>query len=107
MISGNNPDMENQIASHFPDVRTGSTPYDFIFIPALEIKTIYELLSEPGLLHNDTAVLLDQPYKDKETTEQWEAIKTDSRVTVSIDMFHCCAIFFRQEQAREHFRIRI
>ena len=107
LISANYPDIRNRIAIHFPDVRTGTTPYDFIFLPALEINTIYELMSKPGRLHNDTLVLIDQPYKDKESTELWKTLKTDNRLTVTIDMFHCCAVFFRQEQAREHFRIRI
>jgi predicted O-methyltransferase YrrM len=46
-------------------------------------------------------------YCSKEMTEAWEMIIEDERVTVSIDLFHFGLVFFRTEQPKQHFRIRM
>lgn len=40
-------------------------------------------------------------------TEAWNIIKNHPQVTVTIDTFFWGIIFFRKEQAKEHFTIRI
>jgi len=40
-------------------------------------------------------------------TQAWEAIKKHPKVTVTIDTFSFGIVFFRQEQAKEHFKIRV
>jgi len=40
-------------------------------------------------------------------TEAWETIIKHPKVTVSIDTFFWGIIFFRDEQAKEHFTIRV
>ena len=57
--------------------------------------------------HNDTLVLVNNIYQNKRANQAWEAIKKLSFVTVTIDMFYCGAVFFRKEQEKEHFKIRI
>lgn len=56
---------------------------------------------------NDTVFIFDDIYWSKEMTEAWEEIKSHQRVTVSIDCFHLGIVFFRREQAKEHFKIRV
>ena len=40
-------------------------------------------------------------------SEAWEFIKTHEKVTVSIDTFFWGIVFFRKEQVKEHFTIRV
>jgi len=40
-------------------------------------------------------------------TEAWEIIKKNPKVTVTIDTFQWGMVFFRREQEKEHFVIRV
>jgi hypothetical protein len=40
-------------------------------------------------------------------TEAWDEIKNHPAVTVSIDTFYWGIVFFRKEQVKEHFVIRV
>lgn len=57
--------------------------------------------------HNDSIFIFDDIYWSKEMTEAWDYIKAHKAVTVTVDCFHLGFIFFRKEQAKEHFRIRL
>lgn len=59
------------------------------------------------LLHNNSLVVFDDIYWSKGMTRAWEAIKADPGVQVTVDLFFLGLVFFRQEQARQHFRLRI
>ncbi|MEP0213393.1 MAG: hypothetical protein ABJD66_09285 [Cellulophaga sp.] len=57
--------------------------------------------------HNNTMVFVDNIYSSKQTKETWEQIKLLKNVTVTVDVFYGAAVFFRKEQAKEHFKIRL
>jgi hypothetical protein len=40
-------------------------------------------------------------------TEAWETIKQHPKVTVTINTFFWGFVFFRKEQVKEHFTIRV
>jgi hypothetical protein len=40
-------------------------------------------------------------------TEAWEIIKQHPKVTVTINTFYWGFVFFRSEQIKEHFTIRV
>ncbi len=50
--------------------------------------------------------IFDDIYWSSEMKEAWEEIKSNERVTVSLDLFYMGIIFFRKEQVKEHFVIR-
>ena len=56
---------------------------------------------------NDSVFIFDDIYWSKEMTEAWETIKKHPQVTVTIDTFFLGFVFFRREQEKEHFTIRI
>lgn len=58
-------------------------------------------------VHNDSIFIFDDIYWSKEMTEAWEYIKAHNTVTVTVDCFHLGFVFFRKEQAKEHFKIRL
>ncbi|MCT4628379.1 O-methyltransferase [Winogradskyella sp.] len=57
--------------------------------------------------HNDSVFIFDDIYWSKGMTEAWEFIKAHQAVTVTVDCFHLGFVFFRKEQVREHFIIRL
>ena len=57
--------------------------------------------------HNDTVFIFDDMYWSKGMTEAWEYIKAHKSVTVTVDCFYMGFVFFRKEQATEHFKIRV
>jgi predicted O-methyltransferase YrrM len=56
---------------------------------------------------NETVWIFDDIHWSSEMEEAWEIIKNHPKVTVTIDTFQWGMVFFRQEQLKEHFVIRI
>jgi len=83
--------------------------YDFIFFDGNHQKEAtlqyFETLLKTA--KNDTVFIFDDIYWSEGMTEAWEQIKAHPTVTVTIDTFFWGLVFFRTEQAKEHFKIRI
>jgi predicted O-methyltransferase YrrM len=58
-------------------------------------------------IHNDSFFIFDNIYRTAEIQEAWSVIKKHSKVTVTVDVFYFGIVFFRKEQAKEHFKIRV
>jgi predicted O-methyltransferase YrrM len=56
---------------------------------------------------NETVWIFDDIHWSEEMEEAWEIIKTHSKVIVTIDTFQWGLVFFRKEQEKEHFVIRV
>jgi predicted O-methyltransferase YrrM len=56
---------------------------------------------------NETVWIFDDIHWSSEMEEAWEIIKKHPKVTVTIDTFQWGLVFFRREQPKEHFTIRI
>jgi predicted O-methyltransferase YrrM len=56
---------------------------------------------------NDTVWIFDDIHWSAEMEEAWEIIKKHPKVTVTIDTFQWGLVFFRHEQPKEHFVIRV
>lgn len=56
--------------------------------------------------HTHSVFVFDDIHWSDEMEEAWEEIKSHPKVTVSIDLFFMGLIFFRKEQAKEHFVVR-
>jgi predicted O-methyltransferase YrrM len=56
---------------------------------------------------NNSVFIFDDIHWSKGMTEAWETIIKHPKVTVSIDTFFWGIIFFRKEQVKEHFVIRV
>ena len=57
--------------------------------------------------HNDSVYIFDDIYWSKGMTEAWGIIKEHPQVTVTVDIFNWGFVFFRKEQFKEHFKIRV
>lgn len=58
-------------------------------------------------VNNETLWIFDDIHWSKDMEEAWEQIKEHPKVRVTIDTFQWGFVFFRQEQAKEHFTIRL
>ncbi|MCF6132384.1 O-methyltransferase [Flavobacterium wongokense] len=56
---------------------------------------------------NDSVWIFDDIHWSKDMEGAWEIIKGHSKVTATIDTFQWGIVFFRHEQPKEHFLIRI
>lgn len=83
--------------------------WDFIFFDGHHNKTATLHYFEKLLpkIHNDSLIILDDIYWSKEMTEAWTTIKNHPEVSVTVDLFFWGLVFFRKEQRKEHFTIRV
>ena len=86
-----------------------SEKYDLVYIDGNHNreKTLhyFNLLEKHAT--NDSVFIFDDIYWSEQMTLAWKEIISHPKVTVSIDTFHWGIIFFRKEQAKEHFVIRL
>lgn len=57
--------------------------------------------------HNDSVFIFDDIHWSKDMTEAWEEIQKHEMVRVTIDTYQWGLVFFRKEQQKEHFTIRV
>jgi len=58
-------------------------------------------------ISNESVWIFDDIHWSTDMEEAWELIKNHPKVTVTIDTFQWGIVFFRKEQAKEHFTIRV
>ena len=58
-------------------------------------------------INNNSFFIFNDIYGNSETIKTWLSIKNHSKVKVSLDLYYFGIIFFRKEQAKEHFKIRV
>ncbi|MBT8275184.1 MAG: class I SAM-dependent methyltransferase [Bacteroidia bacterium] len=83
--------------------------YDLIFIDGnhSKEKTIAYFNSLRKHVNNNSLIIFDDIYWSKEMTAAWKEIIADDSVTVSIDTFQWGLVFFRKEQKKQHFNVRM
>ncbi len=83
--------------------------YDLIYIDGSHNKksTLEYFNSLLNYVHNDSILIFDDIYWSIDMTEAWKEIIQNPKVKVSIDTFYWGFVFFRKEQEKEHFSIRL
>jgi len=96
--------IENKIERAYGLKPSDKAPFDLIYLdyPKQNMFLLYE-----EKIHNDSMILIENIHKSRNASAFWETLKENKTITVSIDMFHCGVLFFRKEQVKEHFKIRI
>lgn len=86
-----------------------SEKYDLIFIDGDHNgeRTLGYFNSLLKNVHNDSVIIFDDIYWSKGMTDAWKKIIANEKVTVSIDTFQWGMVFFRKQQPKQHFVIRI
>lgn len=96
----------------FEDYLNSITPkqkFDFIFLDGHHLHDASLAYFEKIMLHvhNDTILIVDDIYWSEGMAVAWEKMKNNDKVKVSIDTYNWGILFFRKEQVKEHFKIRI
>ena len=97
--------------SHFPQSSRAcrGTTSNLIYFDGNHSKTAtltyFELLLPT--IANDSIWIFDDIHWSAGMEEAWEIIKKHPKVTVTIDTFQWGMVFFRREQEKEHFVIRV
>lgn len=81
---------------------------DFIFIDA---NHRYEAVTDyfgrcVNFIHNNSIIVIDDPYWSQDMTRAWNEIKLHPRVKASIDLYHMGIVFFNPEFANKQYRVR-
>lgn len=94
--------------SRLPEVLRSVDALDLVYIDGHHLKGPTLAYFEECLTkaHNDSLFILDDIHWSREMEEAWETVKRHPRVTVTVDLFALGLVFFRNEQAPEHFRLR-
>ena len=103
-IDSNDACIEQRIQNELRLKVSYESPYDLIYFDDPPEKL---LLMYTNKIHNDSMIILGNIHKNKSATFIWDHLRNNEMVTVSIDLFYCGVLFFRKEQAKEHFKIRI
>ena len=101
------PDVINTEFQAFLDL--DKTSFDLVYIDGhhekeATLKYFNTLLDK---VHNDSLLIFDDIHWSQGMTEAWEEIIQHPEVTVSIDVYDWGLVFFRKEQKKQHFRIRL
>lgn len=106
----NNIDLRvGKFSDYIEEVLSQGKKFDLIFFDGHHQKeaTLSYFRKLLPLAHNDSVFIFDDIHWSKGMEEAWNEIKDDPKVTVSIDTFYWGLVFFRKEQKKQHFTIRM
>ena len=105
----NNIEFVNTEFSSYLKTATNNCDWKLIYFDGNHSKQAtldyFELLLPT--ITNETVWIFDDIHWSKDMEEAWETIKNHPKITVSIDTFQWGIVFFRAEQEKEHFTIRV
>jgi hypothetical protein len=108
-IEFENTEFSSFLKNHINVDWTKVKSYSLIYFDGNHSKTAtldyFELLLPT--INNNTVWIFDDIHWSNDMEEAWEIIKNHSKVTVTIDTFQWGIVFFRNEQEKEHFIIRV
>lgn len=107
LITPDDPRLKSRVLEEYQSVGFTSPTFDIIYVDGKEPKEITTSLLGNNDIHNDTVVLINAIHKNKNANAAWKSLKSIKEVIVTLDLFYCGAVFFRKEQAKQHFKIRI
>ncbi len=83
--------------------------YDLIYFDGNHQKDATILYFETFLesIHNESVFIFDDIHWSSGMQEAWEYIKNHKKVAVTIDTFNWGIVFFRKEQEKQHFKIKV
>ncbi len=86
------------------DITFTHVPFDLIYAEEGDIH--YKKIAE-NQFHNDSMLLIKGIHHSKKNASNWKQIKLMAQSKVTLDLFYCGIVFFRSEQAKQHFKIRL
>ena len=101
--------VNTEFSSYLKNSKLPTPNYQLIYFDGNHSKQAtldyFELLLPT--ITNETVWIFDDIHWSKDMEEAWKTIKNHPKVTVTIDTFQWGIVFFRAEQEKEHFTIRV
>lgn len=101
--------VNSKFEDYFKTLELKPTTFNFIYFDGNHSKTAtlayFEILLPT--ITNESVWIFDDIHWSAEMELTWKIIKEHPKVTVTIDNFQWGMVFFRNEQVKEHFVIRI
>lgn len=99
--------INTEFSDYFKNLQ--ATTYNFIYFDGNHSKkaTLEYVNYLLPTVTNDSVWIFDDIHWSKDMEEAWEAIKNNPKITVTIDTFQWGIVFFRKEQEKEHFILRV
>ena len=98
-----------EFKTYFENCQLSTVNYQLIYFDGNHSKKAtldyFEILLPT--ITNETIWIFDDIHWSKDMEESWEIIKIHPKVSVTIDTFQWGLVFFRKEQEKEHFVIRV
>ncbi|GAA4107371.1 class I SAM-dependent methyltransferase [Aquimarina addita] len=103
----------HRIISFENSVKTYNAPesmgeFDLIYTDINNCKSDFkfvELLFSK--IHNETIFIINSIHKSKENFDLWTQLVAHQKTTVTIEMYNLGFVFFRKEQVKEEFTLRV
>lgn len=70
-----------------------------------QLKSIFDTIIP--YTSSESIVIFDGIYQSPETAAAWEQLKNHKEIKVSLDLYFWGILFFKQDQAEQHFKIRV
>ncbi len=91
------------------DINQTNKQYDLIFLDGHHnykptLQYFEQLLPH---IHNDTVFIIDDIYWSEKMKKAWRMLKQHPAVCQSLDTYYFGILFFRKEQAKQHFKINL
>lgn len=92
------------ISRETPLDQSFSEPFDMVFFSHLTMQRFNQMLPTAT---NDSVWIFLGIHLNTENKRFWKDVKQHEQVTLTIDTFDLGLVFFRKEQQKEHFTIRV
>lgn len=98
--------LQKIIKQRLSKVNVQTYPLDVLFLEDPDWAAIDNLIGNQNF-HNDSIIFVNNIHTNIKNERLWALLIKKQVFPVSVDLFHCGVLFFRREQAKEHFTIRI
>lgn len=88
-----------------PGLSRGQAPFDLFVFESPE-QGLAEALGQAGQWHNESVVFVGNLRRHAGSRQKWLEATRLPQVNVVLETYDCGLLFFRRQQARQHFRIR-
>ncbi len=94
------------LGGHLPEGICGQPPYD-LYIAGRPGEELEKRLNDPEWWHNDSVVFVGGLRGGTNAHQAWKRLCGLPRLRVTLETYHAGLLFFRRQQAPQHFRIRL
>ncbi|GGW33587.1 hypothetical protein GCM10007383_18340 [Arenibacter certesii] len=104
-LIGDNEEIKKQLSRK--DISISDSTVTLICLESVSQRILDKYVLENSEIRNGSIIYIPDIYRNKERNDFWQSIIKLEKVTVSMDMFYGGLLFFRKEQAKEEFKIRV